>query len=84
VGEAWSVLAGKGEAFSDQENPQVVVRIGETGNELQQQGTVEITDIVFTTVGPAPGAIVVEWNARNIGSEEDKPGGMWDSHIRLV
>ena len=61
-----------------------MVRIGEAGNEHQQQGAVEITDIVFTTVGPAPGAIVVEWNARNIGSEEDKPGGMWDSHIRLV
>ena len=84
VGEAWSVLAGKGERFSDQENPQVVVRIGEVGNNEQQCGTVEITDVVFTTVGPAPGAIVVEWNARSIVMEANKPGGMWDSHIRWV
>jgi hypothetical protein len=48
VGEAWSVLAGKGPAFQDQDNPQVIFRVGEEGS----QGIVEITDIVFLTVGP--------------------------------
>ncbi|PPQ99276.1 hypothetical protein CVT26_014092 [Gymnopilus dilepis] len=79
VGEAWSVIAGKGEAFQDQENPQAVVKVGEEGS----QGQTEITDIVFTTVGPAAGAIVVEWNVK----EPDglKAGaGMWDTHIRLA
>ncbi|KAF8184875.1 glycoside hydrolase family 55 protein [Mycena galopus ATCC 62051] len=76
VGEAWSVISGAGTAFQDQDNPQVVVRVGEPGS----QGVVEITDIIFSTVGPAPGAIVVEWNVK-----ESKQGsaGVWDTHIRL-
>jgi hypothetical protein len=48
VGEAWSVLAGKGPAFQDQDNPQVIFKVGEEGS----QGILEITDIVFSTVGP--------------------------------
>ncbi|KAJ6547053.1 exo-beta-1,3-glucanase [Mycena capillaripes] len=76
VGEAWSVISGVGPAFQDQNNPQVVVRVGEPGS----QGIMEITDIIFSTVGPAPGAIVVEWNIK-----ETKQGscGTWDTHIRL-
>ena len=77
VGEAWSVIAGKGDAFQDQENPQAVVKVGEEGS----QGQTEITDIVFTTVGPAAGAIVVEWNVKE--PDTFKAGaGMWDTHIR--
>lgn len=49
MGEAWSVIAGKGQAFEDQENPQVVVKVGEEGS----QGVTEITDIIFSTVGPS-------------------------------
>ncbi|KAJ7445696.1 exo-beta-1,3-glucanase [Mycena galericulata] len=76
VGEAWSVISGAGPAFQDQNNPQVVVRVGKPGS----QGVVEITDMIFSTVGPAPGAIVVEWNIK-----ETKQGsaGAWDTHIRL-
>jgi hypothetical protein len=48
VGEAWSVIAGSGHAFTNQDEPQVVVRVGEKGS----QGVVEITDMLFTTVGP--------------------------------
>lgn len=48
VGEAWSVIAGSGHAFLNQDEPQVVVRVGEKGS----QGVVEITDMLFTTVGP--------------------------------
>jgi glucan 1,3-beta-glucosidase len=48
VGEAWSVLAGRGPAFQDQDNPQVIIKVGEEGS----QGIIEITDIVFSTVGP--------------------------------
>lgn len=58
VGEVWSVIAGKGDAFSDVANHSPVVRVGEDGAE----GTVEITDVNFSTVGPAAGAIVVEWS----------------------
>ena len=49
VGEAWTVLAGKGSAFQDQNNPQPVFRVGTSGS----QGIMEITDFVFTTIGPS-------------------------------
>lgn len=77
------MLAGRGKKFRDQRNPQVVVRVGERESELEYERSVEITDVVFTTVGPAAGAIVVEWNVGNVNGGEP-PGGLWDSHIRWV
>lgn len=37
-------------------------------------GVVEISDILFTTQGPTPGVVLVEWNA-----QDSSPGsaGMW-------
>ena len=79
VGEGWSVLAGKGPNFQNQNEPKVVFRVGEEGS----TGITEITDVVFTTVGPTAGAIVVEWNVRE--PDDAQAGtGMWDSHIRYV
>ncbi|KAJ7184278.1 exo-beta-1,3-glucanase [Mycena filopes] len=60
VGEAWSVIAGKGSAFQDVANPKAVVQVGAAGS----SGIVEITDIIFSTIGSTPGAIVVEWNVK--------------------
>ncbi|KAK0442944.1 exo-beta-1,3-glucanase [Armillaria borealis] len=78
VGEAWSEISGTGDYFKDVENPEVMVRVGEPGS----RGSVEITDIIFSTIGPAPGAIVLEWNVR--GHDNNLAGpGMWDSHIIL-
>jgi len=38
--------------------------------------------MIFSTVGPAAGAILVEWNIRDpVGKKGE--AGMWDSHIRL-
>ncbi|KAF8203427.1 exo-beta-1,3-glucanase [Mycena galopus ATCC 62051] len=76
VGEAWSVIAGTGSAFQDMNDPQPVVRVGAPGS----SGLVEITDIIFSTIGPAGGAIVVEWNVKQT---TQGGAGMWDSHIRL-
>ncbi|KAF9049241.1 glycoside hydrolase family 55 protein [Hymenopellis radicata] len=78
VGEAWSVIAGTGSAFQDSSNPTPIVKVGESGS----KGVVEISDILFMTIGPTPGAIVVEWN---VAQPDDVQGGagMWDSHIRL-
>ncbi|KAJ6608596.1 exo-beta-1,3-glucanase [Mycena sp. CBHHK59/15] len=76
VGEAWSVIAGKGAAFQNVNSPQVVVQVGAPGS----TGLVEITDIIFSTIGPSPGAIVVEWNVKQA---TQGGAGMWDSHIRL-
>ncbi|KAG7453017.1 exo-beta-1,3-glucanase [Guyanagaster necrorhizus] len=78
VGEAWSEISGKGDYFKDVKNPKVMVRVGQPGS----RGSVEITDIVFSTTGPAPGAIVLEWNVRGYDNNLAGPG-MWDSHIIL-
>ncbi|KAF9483862.1 exo-beta-1,3-glucanase [Pholiota conissans] len=78
VGEAWSVIAGKGAAFQNTNSPTPVVRVGTPGS----QGLMEITDILFTTIGPTPGAVVVEWNVQQPAGQIGATG-MWDSHIRL-
>ncbi|KAG5639962.1 hypothetical protein DXG03_002110, partial [Asterophora parasitica] len=47
----------RGDGLTDDTHP-VVVRVGEK----HSRGVVEIADMIFTTVGPASGAIVVECN----------------------
>lgn len=47
VGEAWTTIAGKGPAFSSQLRPTPVIQVGKFGS----VGTMEITDMLFTTVG---------------------------------
>lgn len=42
------MIAGKGSQFQDIGNPQPVVQVGASGS----QGLIEITDMLFTTVGP--------------------------------
>ena len=49
VGEAWTVLSGKGSKFQRQRDPQVVFQVGKPGD----VGIVEISDIIFSTVGPS-------------------------------
>ncbi|KAG2335843.1 glycoside hydrolase family 55 protein [Suillus weaverae] len=78
VGEAWSVIMAGGSAFSDQKNPRAVIQAGAANS----QGVLEISDMVFTTTGPAPGAIMIEWNVHD-PSGQQAAAGMWDSHIRL-
>ncbi|KAF7311538.1 hypothetical protein MKEN_01056200 [Mycena kentingensis (nom. inval.)] len=76
VGEAWSVIAGKGSRFQNINAPVPVVQIGAPGS----SGIMEISDILFSTIGPAAGAIVVEWN---IKQSTQGSAGMWNSHVRL-
>ncbi|KZO98353.1 glycoside hydrolase family 55 protein [Calocera viscosa TUFC12733] len=76
VGEVWSVIMGGGATFSDEANPVPVVQVGTVGS----SGVLEITDIVFSTRGPAPGAIIVEWN---VGQTTQGSAGAWDTHVRV-
>ncbi|EKM55463.1 glycoside hydrolase family 55 protein [Phanerochaete carnosa HHB-10118-sp] len=76
VGEGWSVIMGGGSAFSNMNSPTVIVQAGAPGS----SGILEITDIVFTTQGPAPGAVLMEWN---VNSPTQGGAGMWDTHFRL-
>ncbi|EJU01870.1 exo-beta-1-3-glucanase [Dacryopinax primogenitus] len=75
VGEVWSVILGGGSTFSNGANPVPVVQVGTPGS----TGVLEISDIVFSTRGPAPGAIIVEWN---IGPSSQGSAGAWDTHVR--
>lgn len=76
VGEVWPVLMAHGEKFSDEKNPIPLLQVGQAGD----TGSVEISDITLVTKGPAPGAILMEWNIA-----EETPGsvGMWDVHFRV-
>lgn len=76
TGECLSIIMAQGSFFSDQTNPQPMWSIGSPG----ESGTVEISDIVFETKGPAPGAIIVEWN---IQAAIPGAAGMWDAHWRI-
>ncbi|THG99218.1 hypothetical protein EW026_g3098 [Hermanssonia centrifuga] len=76
VGEAWTVIMGGGSAFSNMNSPTVMVQVGAPGS----QGIMEITDILFTTQGPAPGAVILEWN---VASPTQGGAGMWDTHVRI-
>lgn len=76
VGELWAIIMSQGSYFGDMANPKVMWRVGNPG----ESGTVEMSDIVFETQGPCPGAILVEWNIK-----QATPGGagMWDAHYRI-
>lgn len=77
-GEIWPLLMvdGSSPTFSDPTNPQVAFRVGNPGD----VGTAEIVEFVFETRGPAPGAIILEWN---LAGSSPGASGMWDTHWRI-
>ncbi|KAI0129826.1 hypothetical protein BJ170DRAFT_593374 [Xylariales sp. AK1849] len=58
VGETWSQFAASGAYFSDASAPKVMLQVGLVGS----TGDVEIQDLIFTTKGQTPGAILAQWN----------------------
>eukprot|EP01125_Pyxidicula_operculata_P021932 TRINITY_DN8769_c0_g1_i1.p1 TRINITY_DN8769_c0_g1~~TRINITY_DN8769_c0_g1_i1.p1 ORF type:complete len:723 (-),score=182.65 TRINITY_DN8769_c0_g1_i1:110-2278(-) len=76
-GEVWSELVASGNGFNDGNNPKPMFSVGKPG----EVGEVTLTNFLFTTIGPKPGAILVEWNARGGSSQE--LCGMWDVHFRI-
>ena len=78
VGEAWSTLSATGNYFSDQHSPKPMLKVGNAGD----VGAVEISDFLFSTIGPVPGAILVEWNIREPEGQQGT-AAMWDSHFRV-
>ncbi|KAH0838875.1 glycoside hydrolase family 55 protein [Lanmaoa asiatica] len=78
VGEAWSVILAGGRNFQSQRHPRPVIRAGTAGS----RGMMEISDLLLTTVGPAPGAILIEWNIHDPVGQQGA-AGLWDTHIRL-
>lgn len=76
TGEIWPVLMAHGAKFSDEENPIPMLQIGQPGD----TGSVEISDIAIQTKGPAPGAILMQWN---VAEASQGSVAMWDVHFRI-
>ncbi|TVY32460.1 Glucan 1,3-beta-glucosidase, partial [Lachnellula subtilissima] len=76
TGEIWPMIMAGGTAFNNQASPKPVFQVGQTGD----VGAVEISDLVFETLGPQPGAIMVEWN---VAESSQGAAGMWDVHFRI-
>lgn len=58
VGEVFPVILATGRFWSDINKPLPVVQVGRSG----EVGQVELSDIILSTRGPAPGAVLVQWN----------------------
>ncbi|MCJ1479117.1 hypothetical protein MMC13_007801 [Lambiella insularis] len=76
TGEIWPVIMAAGPAFSDSSHPAPVFQVGQPGD----VGAVEMSDLIFETKGPQPGAILVEWN---VAESAQGAAGMWDCHWRI-
>lgn len=77
TGEIWPLIMAAGNSsFKDQTNPKPVFQVGQAGD----VGAVEMSDLVFETAGPQPGAIMVEWN---VAESSQGAAGMWDVHFRI-
>ncbi|RYP82595.1 hypothetical protein DL769_001589 [Monosporascus sp. CRB-8-3] len=76
VGELWPQIMGTGDFFADENEPQVMIRVGKPGD----SGIIEISDMMFSVKGPTRGAIMMEWN---VHESSQGSAAMWDSHFRV-
>lgn len=77
VGEIWAlIMAGGDSNFKDQANPKPVWQVGEKGD----VGNIEMQDLMFETIGPQPGAILMEFN---VAGETPGSAGLFDVHFRV-
>jgi glucan 1,3-beta-glucosidase len=80
VGEGLAAnIIGGGRSFGDPNSPYPVVQVGKPGD----VGTIEWSNMVLATRGPAPGAKVLEYNLASPSGTGTEPAGMWDVHIRV-
>lgn len=61
IGMCWSQIVASGKRFEDMANPWPMVKVGNPGNE----GSVEISDLLFTSRGPTAGLVAMEWNIKS-------------------
>ncbi|GAB7334645.1 hypothetical protein MBLNU13_g06604t2 [Cladosporium sp. NU13] len=76
TGRVWSQLVAKGSTFADMLNPTPMIQVGQPGD----TGTVEFSDMIFTSIGPLPGLVMVDWN---VAASKTGCVGMWDTHFRV-
>ena len=75
-GEAWTRLLATGEFFKDPLKPRPVLLVGA----LNEVGVAQFADIVLSTNGSAPGAVMMEWNMQPLRAGDC---GAWDVHFRV-
>lgn len=75
TGEIWPVIMASGPAFADADRLTPVFQVGKPG----EVGAVEISDLIFSTSGPAPGATLLQWNLKS----QQGASGIWDVHFRI-
>lgn len=69
-------MAAGTSTWQDQANPKPVFQVGEVGD----VGAVEFSDLIVETMGPQPGAILMQWN---LGQSSQGSSGLWDVHFRI-
>jgi glucan 1,3-beta-glucosidase len=74
VGQVWSQIVASGVEFEDMENPTVLVQVGNPGD----VGSVEISDMLFTSTGPLAGLVAMEWNVKG---HAQGAAAMWGTHL---
>ena len=74
VGEAYPVIMASGSTWASITKPIPVIQIGRSG----ESGSIEWSDMIVSTQGSTPGAVLVEWNL-----VATKGSGMWDVHTRI-
>ncbi|KAF2194498.1 glycoside hydrolase family 55 protein [Zopfia rhizophila CBS 207.26] len=77
TGEIWPLFMVTGEFFSNMDDPKPAFQVGKQSGD---KGTFEMSDCIITTQGPAPGAILMEWNI----NAEQGAAGLWDTHFRIA
>lgn len=75
TGEILPMILASGDKFSDQNNPVPMLKVGESGD----TGSVEMSDFIIGVAGPAPGAILMQWNV----DSDAGAGALWDVHFRV-
>ncbi|CAG2112173.1 unnamed protein product [Medioppia subpectinata] len=67
-----------GAKFADVNNPRPVLKVGEPG----EQGLAELSELMVTTQGPVPGAILLQINLHEPAGAKGAVG-LWDVHFRV-
>ncbi|KAB2571664.1 Glucan 1,3-beta-glucosidase [Lasiodiplodia theobromae] len=75
TGEILPMILATGDKFSDESNPIPAIKVGEENS----TGNVEMSDFIIGVHGPAPGAILMQWNMKSDAGK----GGLWDVHFRV-
>lgn len=75
-GEVWTRFAPIGATFQDAAHPKPMMQVGQPGD----VGVAQLADFMFTNVGSAPGAILLEWH---VEGAQQGDSGIWDSHFRI-